>query len=137
MGTGGDESGVDPRIAFQHGAQVAEFPAGASFDTEHVDPFVHNPNTARHTIIRCGGFVGKRFDRDLDPRCTFFGDIDIEKDLFKLQSARKRDTLADDTPPIEAHRQIGDAFLVAFRLQLNTNRNLITGKSDVLHNDVA
>ena len=137
MGTGGDESGVDPRVAFQHGAQVPELPASAAFDTEHVDPFVHNPDAARHPVVRGGGFVGKWFNRNLDPRRTFFGNIDIEKDLFKLQSASKRDALADDAPPIEAHRQICDTFLVAFRLELNTNRNLIAGKGDILHDDVA
>ena len=136
LGAGGDKSGVNSRVTFQHGTQVTKLPAGAALDTKDIDSLVHDPDAARHPVVRGSGFVGKWFNRNLDPCHPSFSHIDIEKDLFKLQSAGKRDALADDAPPIEIHRQIGDTFFVAFRLELDPNRNLIAGKGNILHDDV-
>ena len=42
-----------------------------------------------------------------------------------------------DASSVEAHRQLGGAFFVALRLQLDANGNFVTGEGDVLHDDVA
>ena len=86
MCTGRDERGVDPGITLQHGTQVAELPAGAAFDTQHVDLFIHNANAAFDAVVLRGRFVGERFDGDFDSSGSFFMYIDIEEDVLELQA---------------------------------------------------
>ena len=109
---GRDKGGVDPRVAFEDRTQVAKLPSGIALDVEHVDLFIHDPDTSRDTVVDDRDFVFKGLDDHVDLCGAFLMNINAKVDLFELQSAIKANNARGDASIIEKHRQPRGPLLV-------------------------
>ena len=137
LGACGNKRSVDARVSFQHGAKVTVLPAGAAFDAEHVDLFIHDPDAALDPVVRRGGLVGERLDSYLDLSRTFFMHVDVEEDLLELQAALERYVFPGNPSAVEEDGQVSRPFFVALGLELDADRNFVAGEGDFLHDDIA